>query len=102
MRRLPALAHQRHTACGRRKFALVTRSASASVVEEIAPRCTIASREAPCVRSHSSSSSGAISSRSATLARLRHLPAARSRSQTASAAARFEPMKPAPPVTRIM
>ncbi len=109
MKRLPALAHQRHSACGSRKFTSMMRSASASVVEEIAPMCTIASILAPCAGSHSSKASGAMSSRRGTRARLRHLPASRSRSQTAtgsprsaSAATRFEPMKPAPPVRRIM
>src|SRR6516162_373927 len=109
MKRLPSSAHQRHSACDRRKFTSTIRSTSVSVVEEMAPMWTTASIAAACAGSQPSSASGAISSRNGTRARLCHLSAWRSRSQTAtasplaaSAATMFEPMKPAPPVTTIM
>src|SRR5580658_6676929 len=109
MKRLPCAVHQRHSDCGRRKLTSAMSSASRSVVELIAPRCTIASSSWPEASSHAASESGWMSSRSGARARLRHLSPWRSRSHTAtgwfaaaSAATTFEPMKPAPPVTRIM
>jgi len=85
------------------------RSASVSVVEEIAPMWKIVETVSPRVASQWSSCSGAMMSRRSIFATLRHLSPVRSRSQTATswpsaarAAARLEPMNPAPPVTSIM
>src|SRR5215831_19024295 len=109
MKRLPSSAHQRHSACDRRKFTSTIRSTSVSVVEEMAPMWITVSIAVECAGNQASRASGAMSSPKATCARLCHLSACRSRSQTAtasprpaSAATMFEPMKPAPPVTTIM
>src|SRR5580698_5950186 len=109
MKRLLCCAHQRHNICDRRKLVSTMRSASVSVVEDIAPICTMASMAPPCSLSQPPSCSGTTRSRKSSLLMLRHLKPERSRSQittgtprSASAAARFEPIKPAPPVTRII
>src|SRR5581483_5686521 len=100
--------HQSSKCSEDRKLASITLSPSVAVVSETAPRWMTASSLRP--QSQACSSAGGTKSASWRLARLRHFSPLPSRSQTAtsarptslSAATTFEPIKPAPPVTRSM
>ncbi len=92
-----------------RKLFSITRSPSVAVVSEIAPMWMTASSLRPS--SQAISSDGGTKSATLCLARLRHLASSwPSRSLTTTSAApaslrlatTFDPMKPAPPVTRNM
>src|SRR5262245_32626620 len=100
--------HQSSRRIEKRKLVSITRSPSVAVVSLIAPRWTTASSLRPF--SQSASCPGGTMSASCRLARLRHLPSWPSRSHTTTslrpasfnAAAMFDPIKPAPPVTSSM
>src|SRR6478672_7625835 len=98
--------HQSSSRVESRKLVSITRSPSVAVVSEIAPMWMMASSLRPS--SQVDRSAGGTTSASCRLARLRHLPSDPRKSQTTtsdrpeslSAATIFEPIKPAPPVTK--
>ncbi len=100
--------HQSSSMSGRRKLVSMTRSPSLAVVSEIAPMWKTASSLRP--DSQPARSAGATKSASRRFCRLRHLPSEPRKSHTATSpcpaslrrATRFDPMKPAPPVTKNM
>ncbi len=108
MKGTPASAHQSHSICGRAMLVAATRSPSVSVVALIAPMWNSALTRGALARK-AGRSSGATMPAIGCLARLRHFWPWRRRSTTTtssplaqSAAARLEPMNPAPPVTIYM
>ncbi len=106
MRRLPASVHHRTRSSVERTLLRTIRSTSVSVVELMAPMCTTAVTSPRWLSNQRSKSSGAMRSTISCFARLRQRSSLRSQSHTTTAsplrlssATRFEPMKPAPPVT---
>ena len=101
-----AFVHQSSSRSDSRKLFSITRSASVAVVSEMAPRWMTASSLRPS--SQRNRSAGGTTSASCRLARLRHLPSVPSTSLTTMsvrpasfrAATTFEPINPAPPVTK--
>ena len=101
-----APVHQSSSRIEVRKLFSITRSASVAVVSEMAPMWMTASSLRPS--SQPNRSAGATTSATCRLARLRHLPSVPSTSLTTMsvrpaslrAATTFEPINPAPPVTR--
>src|SRR6185312_7605075 len=99
-------AHQSKRRSESRKLFSMTASASVAVVDEMAPRCTTASSLRPS--SQRIRSPGGTKSASWRLPRLRHLPSLPRLSLTAMSgrpaslrlATTFDPMNPAPPVTK--
>ena len=91
-----------------RKLVLITSSPSVAVVSEIAPMWMTASSLRPS--SQANRSAGGTTSANWRFAKLRHLPSAPRTSLTTTSvrpaslrlATMFEPMKPAPPVTKII
>src|SRR6185312_9491697 len=110
MRRVSVSAHQSQSRCDRVKLVRRMRSASLSVVEELSHIWNTMPISRACSSRKPSSSSGATSAANSRLAMVCHLPSWPRRSHTtmsrsprsSSAAARLEPMKPAPPVMTIM
>src|SRR5208282_1780660 len=106
MKGVRVAAHHSSRRSDSRKLVAMTASPSVAVVDEIAPRCTTASSLRPS--SQRQSSAGGTKSASWRLPRLRHLPSLPRTSLTAMSArpaslrlaTTFDPMKPAPPVTK--
>ena len=100
--------HQSSRRSDRRKLLSITASPSVTVVSEMAPRWITASSLRPS--SQRNRSAGATMSATWRFCRFRHLPSEPSQSFTATSvrpaslrlATTFDPMKPAPPVTKII